>query len=229
MSDHSVPAGIPVEIDSDNEKLPGMLEVPSGAQALVIFAHGSGSDRRSPRNAKVALALNEKGVATLVFDLLTAAEQEKYDETVFDMNLLTRRLAGAVAWARSQERLANLKLGLAGASTGAGAALNVAAGLGDAVTAIVSRGGRPDLADQGKVPAVKAPTLYIVGANDTDVIEMNASTSELMGVEHELKLVPGATHIFAEPGTLEVAAKLTVDWFERLLLQPPKETTQYCG
>jgi putative phosphoribosyl transferase len=203
-----------VEVVVQGAVLPGILSVPDGATGLVIFAHGSGSSRTSVRNQMVATQLNEAGIATLLFDLLTEKEKEHYDANVFDMELLSERLAQAVEWAGGEPRLQGMKLGLCGASTGGGAALNVAAAKGEGIKAVVSRGGRPDLADQAELPKVTAPTLLVVGGDDTEVIPLNEAAAEhLTGCDWELKLVPGATHVFSEPGTMEVASQLATDWF----------------
>ena len=208
---------VTVTVATADADLPGSLVLPDGAAGLVIFAHGAGSNRRSPRNGKVAELLNQAGFATLVFDLLTEKEQERYSANVFDMGLLTRRLRGVVEWSQANAATKGLLIGLNGASTGAGAALNVAAELGEAISAVVSRGGRPDLAEPDRLPQVTAPTLLIVGAEDAEVIPLNESAAANLSCTHEIKLVPGATHVFEESGTLEVAADMTVDWFRRHL------------
>jgi putative phosphoribosyl transferase len=196
--------------------LPGRLALPGTSPAgLVIFAHGSGSSRRSPRNAAVAAVLHESRIGTLLFDLLT--EQEATERTnVFDIPLLAVRLAAAIRFVAGLSRTSRLPLGLFGASTGAAAALVAAAG-DPAVKAVVSRGGRPDLAG-GRLAAVRAPTLLMVGGDDTDVLALNrAALLELGSVEKRLAVIPGATHLFEEPGTLEEAARLAAEWFARHL------------
>jgi len=181
----------------------------------VVFAHGSGSSRHSPRNRYVAGVLQQAGLATLLIDLLTAAEEQVDLQTAhlrFDIDLLAARLAGAADWLAAQPATADLGLGLFGASTGAAAALVAAAQRPGAVRAIVSRGGRPDLAGAA-LPQVQAPTLLIVGGADVPVIGMNESAAAQMRAPHRLVIVPGATHLFEEPGTLEAVARLARDWF----------------
>lgn len=204
-----------VSIPMDAAVHQGTLAIPSAAKGLVLFAHGSGSGRLSPRNNYVAGVLRESGVATLLFDLLTEAEDRIY-ENRFDIDLLTRRLLLATQWAGQQPATRGLGIGYFGASTGAAAALKAAAALGPEVRAVVSRGGRPDLA-LGDLTRVRAPTLLIVGGNDVAVIELNrAAYRELRG-EKELKIIPGATHLFEESGTLEQVAAAAAGWFERHL------------
>ncbi len=199
--------------------LEGSLGVPEGAGGLVLFAHGSGSSRHSPRNRFVAQALRKAGLGTLLFDLLTEVEgaRDAYTrELRFDIDLLGGRVVGAVDWAREQPAIADLALGLFGASTGAAAALAAAAERPDSVVAVVSRGGRPDLAGPA-LPRVQAPTLLIVGGLDGPVIGMNESAMAQMACESKLTIVPGATHLFEEPGKLEEAARLAAEWFARHL------------
>lgn len=196
--------------------LAGVLSRPVDAGALVIFAHGSGSSRFSPRNVLVANALNRRGIATLLFDLLLPGE-DKDRRNVFDVRLLAQRLVDAVRWAESESDVAGLSFGLFGASTGAAAALVAAASLGTRIGAVVSRGGRPDLAD-GALDLVKTPTLLIVGGRDFDVIELNRSALERLRCEKVLAVVQGATHLFPEPGALEEVVELAAQWFERCLL-----------
>ena len=198
----------------------GDLVVAPGAAGIVVFAHGSGSGRLSPRNRQVAAALQHAGLATLLFDLLTPSEGERDERTHelrFDIPFLAGRLRQVEVWVGSKPEVARLPLGYFGASTGAAAALVAASG--DAtVRAIVSRGGRPDLARAEVLEAVHAPTLLIVGALDTAVIEMNRwALSRLGATEKDLVIVPGATHLFEEPGTLEEVARLASDWFARHL------------
>lgn len=210
-----------VEIPSGNALLRGTLEPAGAGDALVLFAHGSGSGRHSPRNQFAARVLREAGLGTLLFDLLTPEEEARDRITAhlrFDIELLARRLADATLWARAHcasERA--LAIGYFGASTGAAAALIVAARLPAYVGAVVSRGGRPDLAGAA-LEAVRAPTLLIVGALDTQVIELNEAAYERIPAEKELVLVPGASHLFEEPGTLGKAAELAADWLRRHLL-----------
>ena len=209
-----------VRVRAGDVVLDGILRLPPGAAALVIFAHGSGSSRLSPRNNFVADELAAAGLASLLFDLLTPEEEEIDRRTRglrFDIDFLTERLVGATAWVREEPELAGLRIGYFGASTGAAAALWAAARLRDSVGAIVSRGGRPDLA-MDALPAVRAPTLLIVGGNDEPVIEMNRAAYDRLDVEKEISIVPGATHLFEEPGTLETVARLAADWLSRHLV-----------
>src|SRR5215218_47604 len=202
-----VPAG-PIELE-------GNLGVPEGARGIVLFAHGSGSGRMSPRNRYVARALREANFATLLVDLLTPDEEEQDLVTRrlrFDIGLLSGRLAGATDWLSENPDTRNLRVGYFGASTGAGAALVAAAGRPGAVGAVVSRGGRPDLAGEA-LPRVKAPSLLIVGGNDDVVIRLNETAYRSLPSEKRLEIVPGASHLFEEPGTLERVAELARDWF----------------
>lgn len=193
-------------------RLEGALDVPPGASGFVIFAHGSGSSRFSPRNNFVARQLRDRGMGTLLFDLLT--EPEAADRrNVFDIPLLAERVVEAIAWARDEEDVAGLPLGLFGASTGAAAALVAAANAPDSVKSVVSRGGRPDLA-HGALPRVKAATLLIVGGADYGVIELNEAAYAELACEKRLEIVPGATHLFEEPGKLDIVVGLAADWFE---------------
>lgn len=195
-------------------KLPGLLAVPEGATGIVVFAHGSGSSRLSPRNQHVAHGLNEAGVATLLFDLLLPEEAEDR-RNVFDIPLLATRLEEALNWL-GDGALASLAIGLFGASTGAAAALIAAARRPDTVTAVVSRGGRPDLAGAW-LARVKAPTLLIVGGYDDVVIELNEGALAELRCEKRLEIVPRATHLFEEPGTLDAVIELATAWFVRFL------------
>jgi len=199
--------------------LAGTLNRPDRTRAVVIFAHGSGSSRFSPRNVQVAQALNRRGIATLLFDLLLP-EEEKDRRNVFDIELLGRRLVHAVRWIVEEPDVGILSVGLFGASTGAAAALVAASALGDRIRAVVSRGGRPDLAG-GMLPQVKAPTLLIVGGEDFGVIELNQWALERLGGEKSIEIVPGATHLFPEPGALEAVIELAAAWFERHLVERP--------
>ncbi len=195
--------------------LAGNLSIPENATALVLFAHGSGSSRYSPRNQFVARTLNRAGLATLLFDLLTA-EEEAIDartaEHRFNIGLLAERLIHATNWAKQQQQTRDLRIGYFGSSTGGGAALVAAAELPQDVDAVVSRGGRPDLAGAA-LPKVQAPTLLIVGGEDDVVIEFNEQARAQMQCEVKLEIIPGATHLFEEPGALEQIAKLASDWF----------------
>ena len=197
-------------VESDGVALPGDLTIPEQATAVVVFAHGSGSGRRSPRNVRVADRLHREGLGTLLFDLLTDAEAEDRRK-VFDIELLARRLGAAVAWVRGRSELDGVPVGLFGASTGAAAALVVAAGTPN-VAAIVSRGGRPDLAGAA-LERVTAPTLLIVGGRDGQVLGLNGTAQARMRWETRLEIVPGATHLFEEPGALDRVAELAAAWF----------------
>jgi dienelactone hydrolase len=214
-SDHErtvrVPAG-PVTLEGD-------LTVPEGTQGVVLFAHGSGSSRHSPRNRRVAQLLNEARLATLLVDLLTPDEEVAERRTGhlrFDIGLLAERLVEAADWLGRQPDTRDLALGCFGASTGAAAALVAAAARPHTVSAVVSRGGRPDLAGPA-LPLVRAPTLLIVGGDDVTVLELNRQAAERLHCEKGLVVIPGATHLFEEPGALEEVARLARDWFERHL------------
>ena len=204
-----------VEIEAGRAVLSGNLIIPQKAVALVLFAHGSGSSRHSPRNLFVARTLNDAGLATLLFDLLTQ-EEEAMDmrtrEHRFNIGLLAERLVHAARWAKQQKQTRDLRVGYFGSSTGGGAALVAAAELPQDVGAVVSRGGRPDLAGDA-LPKVQAPTLLIVGGNDDIVIELNEMARDQMRCEVKLEILPGATHLFEEPGALEKVASLASDWF----------------
>lgn len=200
-----------VVIDAGPVPLPGIVTVPDGASGVVVFAHGSGSSRLSPRNTEVAHALNDAGLATVLFDLLTPQEALDRDN-VFDIALLAQRLVAVARWTRDEPRLADLPLGYFGASTGAAAAVAAAATHPDDVRAVVSRGGRPDLAGD-RLPEVAAPTLLIVGGNDGPVIDLNREAQARLRCPSELTVIPGAGHLFEEPGTLEQAAAAARSWF----------------
>ncbi|WP_308364497.1 MULTISPECIES: alpha/beta family hydrolase [unclassified Microbulbifer] len=208
-----------VTVDAAGERLEGFLSLPPGTESLVLFAHGSGSSRFSPRNRMVAEQLNQAGIGTLLFDLLTA-DENRVDEITrefrFDIPRLARRLAAAVDWAAGEADTAELHCGLFGSSTGAAAALIAAAERPRRVGAVVSRGGRPDLADEA-LPKVQAPTLLIVGGEDLQVIELNRDAAACMTNEPHLEIVRGATHLFEEPGTLEEVIRLAIDWFQHYL------------
>ena len=204
-----------VQIPAGVVRLNGDLYIPEGATGTVLFAHGSGSSRLSPRNRYVAGVLQEGGLGTLLFDLLT--EEEAQDRAkVFDIDLLAQRLMAGTDWLREQELPEGMKLGYFGASTGAAAALQAAATLGPAISAIVSRGGRPDLAET-YLDRVAAPTLLIVGEYDPQVVALNQAAYALLNTEKELAIVPRATHLFEEPGALEQVAELARNWFRRYL------------
>lgn len=205
-----------VKIKINSLVLEGDLQIPKEAAGLVLFAHGSGSGRLSPRNNFVASVLRKANLGTLLFDLLTE-EEDKIYENRFDIALLTDRLKAATLWLKRQPQLKNYPIGYFGASTGTAAALKAAAELGKIIKAVVSRGGRPDLAKEALI-RVWAPTLLIVGGNDEGVIELNKEAFELLKGEKELKIIPGASHLFEEPGTLEEVAKLATEWFRRYLL-----------
>lgn len=209
----SIPAG-PVNIE-------GMLEIPEHAAGLVLFAHGSGSSRLSPRNNHVAGVLRQAGVGTLLMDLLTPAEDRDYDRR-FDIALLTQRLLDAARWVVSQPAIRELPLGFFGASTGAAAALEAAAILGPDARAVVSRGGRPDLASREALRTVKAPTLLLVGGLDDIVIELNQQAYDQLHCEKKLVIIPGATHLFEEAGTLEAVATKAAGWFAEHLVASPR-------
>jgi len=204
-----------VQIQTGREDLSGNLNIPEGATGLVLFAHGSGSSRHSPRNQFVARTLNNAGLATLLFDLVTPEEEAidlRTGEHRFNIGLLAERLVHATKWAKQQEQTRDLPIGYFGSSTGGGAALVAAAEIPQDVGAVVSRGGRPDLAGEA-LPKVQAPTLLIVGGDDDIVIELNELARDRMRCEVKLEIVPGATHLFEEPGALEKVAKLASDWF----------------
>jgi len=204
-----------VHIPAGRASLAGNLNIPVNATALVLFAHGSGSSRHSPRNQFVARTLNDTGLATLLFDLLTP-EEELVDmrtaELRFDIDLLAERLVHATTWAKQQQQTRDLRIGYFGSSTGGGAALVAAAQLPDDVGAVVSRGGRPDLA-AAALPQVEAPTLLIVGGQDEIVIDLNEQARNQMRCKVKVEIIPGTTHLFEEPGALEQVAKLASDWF----------------
>ena len=208
-----------VQVPAGAVTLDGNLGVPAGARGIVLFAHGSGSSRHSPRNRYVAGVLRAAGLATLLMDLLTADEEAIDLQTQrlrFDISLLADRLVGATDWLTQNPDTRDLRIGYFGASTGAAAALVAAAQRPDTVGAIVSRGGRPDLAGAA-LAHVRAPTLLIVGGNDIPVIGMNQEAMAQLHVETKLEIVPGATHLFEEPGALEEVARLAREWFERYL------------
>jgi dienelactone hydrolase len=213
-----------VEIPVGGIVLNGDLTVPAEASGIVVFAHGAGSSRFSPRNRQVAAALNESGLATLLLDLLTEEEEATDARTGhlrFNVGFLARRVITAIEWVDTDEQTAPLPLGLFGASTGAAAALIAAAVRPDRVRAIVSRGGRPDLAGDA-LHHVKAPTLLIVGGADRGVLHLNEQALAALGGRGKLEVIPGATHLFEEPGALERVAELARDWFLRYLGEPSR-------
>ena len=215
-----------VLVSTDSVKLHGDLTIPKNAEGIVLFAHGSGSSRHSPRNKYVAQVLQKAGLATLLIDLLTEEEEKVDDYTAhlrFDIGLLAKRLVGTTDWITKNPDTKNLSIGYFGASTGAAAALVASVDCPDVIKAIVSRGGRPDLAGPA-LPRVKAPTLLIVGGNDGPVIEMNEEALNLLKIEKKIVIVPGATHLFEEPGTLEQVARLAADWFVNHLTKTKNQT-----
>lgn len=205
-----------VRIPVDDVHIEGMLELPANAQGIVLFAHGSGSSRHSPRNNYVARVLRDKGMGTLLLDLLTTSEDLDH-QTRFDIALLTHRLRVATRWIRQHQPTRHLPIGYFGASTGAAAALQAAAALGEGVCAVVSRGGRPDLAGSHDLARVKSPTLLLVGGRDGEVIELNREAYDWLPCTKELIIIPGATHLFEEAGTLEEVARQAAMWFNRHL------------
>lgn len=217
----STPLGDVQSVRIAPHDLEGLLGKPDVPQGLVIFAHGSGSGRFSPRNNQVAAGLREAGLATLLLDLLQQAEEDNR-ANVFDIPLLASRLLEATLWVRQRQDISHLPIGYFGASTGAGAALVAAANQGAGVAAVVSRGGRPDLAGDS-LAAVRAPTLLIVGSLDTQVIELNRQAMARLHCRKELVIVPNATHLFEEPGTLDKVQELAADWFTRYLAPAAKE------
>jgi putative phosphoribosyl transferase len=210
-----------VRVNAGAARLEGNLTLPEGAGGVVLFAHGSGSSRHSPRNRYVARLLNDERLGTLLIDLLTSDEEAIDQQTAhlrFDINLLARRLVAATDWLLQYPATKHLAVGYFGASTGAAAALVAAAERPEAIGAVVSRGGRPDLAGSA-LARVRAPALLIVGGNDPTVIDLNEAALAQLGAKKQLVIVPGATHLFEEPGALDQVARLARDWFERYLLQ----------
>jgi putative phosphoribosyl transferase len=219
MTQRSSVAELTVAVPADEIVLGGTLAVPEGATGVVVFAHGSGSSRHSTRNRAVAEELRSADLGTLLLDLLTDDEESidlRTRELRFDIDLLARRVGAATEWLAREERTEGLRVGYFGASTGAAAALIAAAERPDEVAAVVSRGGRPDLAGDA-LPHVRAPTLLIVGGDDDDVIPLNRNALEQLETEKQLEMVPGATHLFEEPGALEQVARLAREWFVRYL------------
>lgn len=211
------PAEYELRIPLSGVQLEGMLALPEQTQGLVVFAHGSGSSRFSPRNNFVARVLRDAGIGTLLLDLLTKEEDAVY-ATRFDIDLLTERLLMVTSWLRDQPQTQHLVIGYFGASTGAAAALKAAAAIGAEVGAVVSRGGRPDLAEKA-LPQVHSPTLLLVGGNDEVVLQLNRQAYERLQSFKQLVVIPGATHLFEEPGTLEEVARLAAQWFQRFFSQ----------
>ena len=209
-----------LQIQVDDATLDGELVLPSTAPGVVLFAHGSGSSRFSPRNGYVAKVLQQRGIGTLLFDLLTPEEDKAY-ATRFDIALLTRRLLATTAWLQGNPETQALKLGYFGASTGAAAALQAAARMKTGISAVVSRGGRPDLAGEKMLSEVVAPTLLLVGSEDIGVIGLNQQAYSHLLCEKQLVLINGATHLFEEPGTLEQVANTAADWFEKHFYASP--------
>lgn len=211
-----------VTIPVNNVFVEGVLRVPHNPRGIVLFTHCSGSGRHSPRNNFVAEILRKARVATLLFDLLTEGEDLVY-ENRFNIELLTERLIAITKWIKKQPHLNDLKVGFFGASTGAAAALKAAARIGSNIRAIVSRGGRPDLA-MDEIKKVKSPTLFIVGENDPQVIELNQQALSALNTTKKIEIIPKATHLFEEPGTLEKAAEFASDWFKKYLSHGFKES-----
>lgn len=210
----------PITIPCADVHLEGILHIPSHVKGIVIFAHGSGSSRLSPRNQYIARVLQQSKQATLLFDLLTSTEEEIDTQTSqyrFDIDFLATRLVAATNWVRKNPTLNKLPIAYFGASTGGGAALVAAARLATVVKAVVSRGGRPDLAGES-LAYVKAPTLLIVGGDDTQVIMLNKQAYSQLHTTKKMELIPGATHLFEEPGALETVARLADDWFKQYLI-----------
>lgn len=212
-----------VEIPTQNVVMEGNLAMPADSQGIILFAHGSGSSRFSVRNRFVADALHKRRLSTLLIDLLTA-EEETVDRVTrhlrFDIQLLTERLIGAVDWLTLNEHTHNLRIGLFGASTGAAAAIRAAVARPDSVRTLVSRGGRPDLAGQEALQALQNPALFLVGGEDHQVIALNKEAIQRMSAPAHLSIIPGATHLFSEPGTLEQVAQQAAAWFAHYLTQP---------
>lgn len=206
-----------VHIPVGTHAVEGLLVLPASPIGLVVFAHGSGSSRHSPRNNQVARVLHERQIGTLLLDLLTP-EEDLERQSRFDIALLTQRLLSVTHWLRLQPATHTLPLAYFGASTGAAAALMAAAALGDDIQAVVSRGGRPDLAEPQNLARVQCPTLLLVGGLDEGVLMLNQQAASEMRCPHTLSVIPGATHLFEEPGTLDAVASQAADWFERHLL-----------
>ncbi|WP_018237645.1 dienelactone hydrolase family protein [Ensifer sp. BR816] len=210
-----------IDVEISPHGLPGCLRLPPRPRGVIIFAHGSGSSRKSPRNVYVAEALRGQGYASLLFDLLSDREAESR-ANVFDIQLLAKRLVGACKWARMAHETRGMPIGLFGASTGAAAALEAAVELGDQVSAVVSRGGRPDLAG-AVLEAVTSPTLLIVGGRDPDVLGLNRAALAMLDGPKKLHTIPGATHLFSEPGALDAVISAAADWFDAYCRQRDNE------
>lgn len=204
-----------IKIFLDSIVLEGILTIPKNAKGVVVFAHGSGSSKLSPRNTFVAQVLQKAGFATLLFDLLTE-EEDKIYENRFNISLLTDRLKVVTNWLKKQAQTKDLSIGYFGASTGSASAIKAAADLKETIKAVVSRGGRPDLAEK-TLEKIKSPTLLIVGGDDNTVLKLNRESLKLIKAEKKLEIIPGATHLFEEPGTLEKVAWLAANWFTRYL------------
>lgn len=217
QSTHQGGLSQPVHIPEDHGFIEGVLEVPANPTGLVLFAHGSGSSRQSPRNNFVARVLRDQGVGTLLMDLLTPEEDTDY-QMRFDIALLTRRLLQVTRWVQGHPAVGHLPIGYFGASTGAASALCAAAAMGEKIHAVVSRGGRPDLAGQRDLIRVRAPTLLLVGGLDTEVLELNQAAYALLSCTKKFSIVPGATHLFEEPGTLVQVASQAAAWFSHHLV-----------
>ena len=209
-----------VFIPVDHVQIEGMLSLPDSPKGLILFAHGSGSSRHSPRNQYVAQVLLERGFGTLLLDLLTP-EEDRDASRRFEIGLLTQRLLTATVWLRQQALTQQLPLAYFGASTGAAAAVKAAANAGSGIRAVVSRGGRPDMAEPQELARVQCPTLLLVGQNDTEVLQLNRLAASFLHCTNSLRVIAGATHLFEEPGTLEAVAKQAADWFERHLTSEP--------
>lgn len=205
-----------VHITADNVHIEGLLELPENARGIVLFAHGSGSSRHSPRNNYVARILHSGGMGTLLLDLLTQ-EEDTDDKARFDIPLLTHRLLAATEWLQTEQQIQQLPIGYFGASTGAAAAMQAAAVLGKKISAIVSRGGRPDMAGDDSLSMVSAPTLLLIGGLDDVVIELNQEAYSHMHCIRHIAIIPGATHLFEELGALETVASLASDWFKQYM------------
>lgn len=214
---NTYPLNEEVQIPVDEINLPGNLLIPENSKGIIVFAHGSGSSRHSSRNKYVAETLHQARFSTLLFDLLTPAE-DRYFENRFDIPLLTDRLIKVTGWLKQDSRTGDLSIGYFGASTGAAATLRAAASLGRVISAVVSRGGRPDLAEQAYLTRVISPTLLIVGSLDTEVIRMNQDAFSQLRAERDIRIVNGATHLFEEPGKLEEVAAMAVEWFDKYLI-----------
>ncbi|MEW5802036.1 MAG: dienelactone hydrolase family protein [bacterium] len=215
MIDDQHEGPVEVKIPADTVFLEGTLAVPKGASGVVVFAHGSGSSRHSPRNNYVASVLRTEGIGTLLFDLLTESEDEVYERR-FDIDLLTRRLVAVTEWLSTMSGVEGKKIGYFGSSTGAAAALRAAAILGPAISAVVSRGGRPDMASS-VLSSVKSPTLLIVGGLDYTVLFLNRQAYAGLRGEKDLAIISGASHLFEEPGKIEEVAQRAAQWFKRYL------------